>query len=217
MGVPALDRDGIELPASTRRGQRQRPVEGGHSPIARRFCSRVNAVVVGVDQLAVALGGVPTDPVVLAAELVDEGSINAAERSLPSRASWCWAGNPRGRDRATASLSLCRYNVCTSERPMGTTRVNFRIPEELIEKADVAGRITHKNRTEIVIEALREYLEDVEDEDRFKEELVELYLDDEIEYETLTAFVGRQDAEAVRTSKALLEDADGIVEDLAGR
>lgn len=100
---------------------------------------------------------------------------------------------------------------------MGTTRVNFRIPDELLEKADVAATITHKNRTEIVTEALREYLDGVEDEDAFKEELVELYLDDEIGFDVLKTFVGRQDAESVRASKAVLDHGDDIAADLAGR
>lgn len=98
---------------------------------------------------------------------------------------------------------------------MGTTRVNFRIPEELIEKADVAAKITHKNRTEIVTEALREYLDDIEDEDAFKEALVESYLDGDLDYAVLKEFLGRQDAEAVRTSKALLDQGEDIADELA--
>lgn len=98
---------------------------------------------------------------------------------------------------------------------MGTKRVNFRIPEELIEKADVAAQITHKNRTEIVTEALREYLDEIEDMEAFKEELVERYLDDDISYDVLKEFVGRQDAEAVRASKTLLDQGEDIADDLA--
>ena len=98
---------------------------------------------------------------------------------------------------------------------MSTTRVNFRIPDELLEKADVAAKITHKNRTEIVTEALRAYLDGVEDEEAFKEELVELYLDDEIGFDVLKAFVGRQDAESVRASKAILDRGDDLAADLA--
>ena len=98
---------------------------------------------------------------------------------------------------------------------MSTTRVNFRIPDELIEKADVAAKITHKNRTEIVTEALRAYLDSVEDEETFKEELVELYLENEIEFDVLKAFVGRQDAESIRASKAILDRGDDVAEKLA--
>jgi metal-responsive CopG/Arc/MetJ family transcriptional regulator len=98
---------------------------------------------------------------------------------------------------------------------MSTTRVNFRIPEELIEKADVAAQVAHKNRTEIVTEALREYFADIENEDAFKEAVIELYLDEQIGFETLKEFIGRQDAESVRASKTLLDQGDEMADDLA--
>jgi len=99
---------------------------------------------------------------------------------------------------------------------MGTTRVNFRIPEDLIEKADVAAQVTHKNRTEIVTEALREYLKEIQDEEAFKEDVIELYLEDAIGFETLQEFIGRQDAESVRTSKTLLDEGEELADELAG-
>jgi metal-responsive CopG/Arc/MetJ family transcriptional regulator len=98
---------------------------------------------------------------------------------------------------------------------MGSTRVNFRLPESLVEKADVAAEIAHKNRTEIIIEALQEYLDDVEDDEKFKEAVVELHLDDRISFEVLKEFVGRQDAESVRASKHILEQGDDLADDLA--
>jgi len=98
---------------------------------------------------------------------------------------------------------------------MGTTRVNFRLPEDLIQKTDVAAEITHKNRTEILKEALQEYLDDVEDDDKFREAVVELYLDDQIEFSVLKEFVGRQDAEAVKASKSLLDRGDELADELA--
>lgn len=98
---------------------------------------------------------------------------------------------------------------------MGSTRVNFRLPEDLVERADVAAEVSKKNRTEIVTEALREYLDDIEDDETFREAVVELYLDDQITFETLKAFVGRRDAESVRASKALLDSGDDLAEELA--
>ena len=98
---------------------------------------------------------------------------------------------------------------------MGTTRVNFRIPDELVEKADIAAKITHKDRTEIVTEALRAYLDEIEDEEAFKEEVVELYLEDELGFEVLKTFVGRQDAEAVRASKTVLDQGEALADELA--
>ena len=97
---------------------------------------------------------------------------------------------------------------------MGSTRVNFRLPEELIEKADVAAEVNKKNRTEIVKEALQSYLEDVEGDETFKEAVVELYLDDRIGFEVLKEFVGRQDAESVRASKTVLDQGEDLADDL---
>ena len=98
---------------------------------------------------------------------------------------------------------------------MGNTRVNFRLPEELVEKADVAAEISKKNRTEIVKDALQQHLDDIEDNEKFREAVVELYLDDEIGFDILKQFTGRQDAESVRASKALLEQGDDMADELA--
>jgi metal-responsive CopG/Arc/MetJ family transcriptional regulator len=98
---------------------------------------------------------------------------------------------------------------------MGTKRVNFRLPEELIAQADVAAEVTHKNRTEILIEALRQYLEEKESDESFREAVVELYLDNQIEFERLTEVIGRQDAESVRASKQVLDRGEELADDLA--
>lgn len=98
---------------------------------------------------------------------------------------------------------------------MGTTKVNFRLPDDLVEKADVAAEVTHTNRTQIIVEALQQYLREVEDDEHFKEAVIELYLDDEISFEVLKEFIGRQDAEAVRASKTILEQGDDLADELA--
>ena len=98
---------------------------------------------------------------------------------------------------------------------MDSTRVNFRLPEELIQKADVAAEVSKKNRTEIVKEALQQYLNKVENDKNFKEAVVELYLDDQIGFEVLKEFVKRQDAESVRASKTILDQGEDLADDLA--
>lgn len=98
---------------------------------------------------------------------------------------------------------------------MSTKRVNFRLPEELIAQADVAAEVTHKNRTEILIEALRQYLEEKESDESFREAVVELYLDDQIEFEKLAEVIGRQDAESVRASKHVLDQGEDLANKLA--
>ncbi|SIR89637.1 hypothetical protein SAMN05421858_4436 [Haladaptatus litoreus] len=98
---------------------------------------------------------------------------------------------------------------------MSTRKVNFRLPEELVTHADIAAEVTHKNRTELLIEALREYLKEIESEESFQQAVVELYLADELDFETLRDIIGRQDAEAVRTSKQLLDEGDDLADKLA--
>ncbi|MFC7205429.1 ribbon-helix-helix protein, CopG family [Haloferax namakaokahaiae] len=98
---------------------------------------------------------------------------------------------------------------------MSTKRVNFRLPEELVDHADIAAAVTHKNRTELLIEALRRYLEEIEAEESFREAVVELYLDDEIDFDKLSEVIGRQDAEAVRASKQVLDRGEELADKLA--
>lgn len=98
---------------------------------------------------------------------------------------------------------------------MGTTKVNFRLPDDLLEKADVAAEITHKNRTDIITEALKEYLDEVENDEKFRGAVIDLYLDDRIEFEVLQEFLGRQDAESVRASKTLLDRGDELANEMA--
>jgi metal-responsive CopG/Arc/MetJ family transcriptional regulator len=98
---------------------------------------------------------------------------------------------------------------------MSNTRVNFRLPEDLVDKADVAAEVNKRNRTEIVKEALQDYIEEVENDEKFKEAVVELYLDDQIGFELLKEFIGRQDAESVRASKTILDRGDKLADELA--
>lgn len=98
---------------------------------------------------------------------------------------------------------------------MKTSKTNFRLPDDLVEKADVVADLTHRNRTEVLKEALRTYFDAVEDDDQFRETVVESYLDGAIDFETLATFVGRRDAAAVRASKELLENGEEIARELA--
>ena len=96
-----------------------------------------------------------------------------------------------------------------------STRVNFRLPENLLDKADVAAEVSQKNRTEVVKEALQGYLKEIEDDEKFREAVVELYLDDKMGFETLKEFIGRQDAESIRASKNILDQGEELADEMA--
>jgi predicted transcriptional regulator len=97
---------------------------------------------------------------------------------------------------------------------MHTTEVNLRLPDSLVEKADVAAEATDRNRTEVVKRALHQYFREVADDEAFREAVVESYLDDQISFDVLTEFVGRQDAEAIRASRDILDRGNEISEEL---
>lgn len=99
---------------------------------------------------------------------------------------------------------------------MATTRVNFRLPEDLVERADLAATVESKNRTEVVTEALVAYLEALETQERYRESLVERFLDDEVGFVALREAIGLRDAEAVRASKALLDRSEEVSGTMAG-
>jgi len=98
---------------------------------------------------------------------------------------------------------------------MTTKKVNLRLPDEMVEKADAVAEISHGSRTDILKQALQEYFKQVENDEKFKQEIVELYLEEEIGFEVLKEFIGRQDAEAVKTSRSILENGDEMARDLA--
>lgn len=98
---------------------------------------------------------------------------------------------------------------------LGTKRINVRLPEELVREADGTAKVKHKNRTELIKEALADYLQKSERGEEFKEKAVDLYLDGEISYEVLEALIGRRDAESVKASKDILERGDEIAEEMA--
>ncbi|KXA93007.1 CopG family transcriptional regulator [candidate division MSBL1 archaeon SCGC-AAA259E17] len=98
---------------------------------------------------------------------------------------------------------------------MGTKRVNVRLPEKLVRETDGIAKARQKNRTDLIREALGEYLRKVEDEKKFREEIVDLYLDKEVSYEVLKAIIGRRDAEAVKASRDILEGGEELAAKMA--
>ncbi|WP_233510365.1 CopG family transcriptional regulator [Haloferax sp. Atlit-4N] len=98
---------------------------------------------------------------------------------------------------------------------MSTKRVDFRLPDALVARTDVAAEVTHTNRTETLTETLRQYLEQKASDEQFREAVVERYLDGQIQFEKLAEIIGRQDAEAVRASKEVLDRGDALTDNLA--
>ena len=82
----------------------------------------------------------------------------------------------------------------------GLTRIDLRLPAELVEKTDILAKLEYKNRTDVIKSALSEYLRRVETTMQLREKAVESYLDDKLSYNELAVIIGRQNAESVKVS-----------------
>lgn len=94
-------------------------------------------------------------------------------------------------------------------------RVELWLPTELARKADVAARIAGVSRADLVGDAVRAYVADIQAQDEFKEQGIVMYLDGVIEYDELEAVLGRADANAVQASEKMLDRSSDIADDLA--
>lgn len=95
-----------------------------------------------------------------------------------------------------------------------STRVHFRAPERLIEQADVLAVAEDKNRTDVLVDALREYLAEASDEERVRQAIADAYYEDRLTFEQVKAIVGTEPAQNFRVLKRQLTD-EGISDDLA--
>ncbi|WP_097009362.1 hypothetical protein [Natronoarchaeum philippinense] len=92
-------------------------------------------------------------------------------------------------------------------------RVQFRAPDRLIDRADALADVLGEDRTDVLVTALREYLQDAAHDDALTQEIAAAYYDDEITYEQLKGLVGAEEAANLRVLKQQLDE--GFVDELA--
>ena len=85
-------------------------------------------------------------------------------------------------------------------------RVQFRAPHRLIDRADALADVLGEDRTDILVTALREYLQEAAHDDALTQEISAAYYDDEISFEQLKALVGAEEASNLRVLKQQLDE-----------
>ena len=85
-------------------------------------------------------------------------------------------------------------------------RVHFQSPEYLVERLDAIADLFDKDRTDVLVEAIREYIEDTADSETFQELVAARYYDDQLDFETVKQLVGAETAQRLRLLKSDLED-----------
>lgn len=85
-------------------------------------------------------------------------------------------------------------------------RVQFRAPSDLVDRADALATVLGADRTEVIIDALREHLREAAHDDELVQEIADAYYDDEIGFEQLRALVGHEEAANFRVLKSQLRE-----------
>ena len=85
-------------------------------------------------------------------------------------------------------------------------RVQFHSPASLVERLDAIAEVYDTNRSALLVEALREYLEKTADSEPFQDLVATKYYDDKLDFEAVTQLVGGETAQRFRFLKAALED-----------
>ncbi len=93
-------------------------------------------------------------------------------------------------------------------------RVQFRAPNRLIDRADALAAVLGEDRTDVLVTALREYLQDAAHDDTLVQEIAAAYYDDEITFEQLKALVGAEEAANLRVLKQQLDE--DFIDEVAG-
>ena len=92
-------------------------------------------------------------------------------------------------------------------------RVQFRAPHRLIDRTDALAAVLGEDRTDILVTALREYLQDAAHDDTLTQEIAAAYYDKEITHEQLRNLIGVEEAANLRVLKQQLDE--DFVEEVA--
>jgi hypothetical protein len=100
------------------------------------------------------------------------------------------------------------------------TRVDFNAPKSLVERADSAIEILDISRTRLLIDALEAELEELVNDEEFQRRLSDAYYDGRVEYDTVEAILGREEAlrlkllrESIDRTPAIPTLEDGLPSD----
>ena len=107
---------------------------------------------------------------------------------------------------AETVITLCAeyaHRMSASDDPR---RVHFQSPEYLVDRLDAIAELFDTDRTDLLVEAIREYIEETADSETFQELVATKYYDDQLEFETVKQLVGAETAQRLRLLKADLED-----------
>ena len=74
------------------------------------------------------------------------------------------------------------------------TRVDFNAPASIVERADNAAELLDISRTQLLIDALQDELDELADDDGFRSRLRDAYYDERVDFQTVKSVLGQEEA-----------------------
>ena len=90
------------------------------------------------------------------------------------------------------------------------TRVDFNAPKSLVERADSVVEILDISRTRLLIDALEDELEALANDEEFRRRLSDAYYDGRVEYDTVEAVLGREEAMRMKLLRASIDRTPAV-------
>ena len=90
------------------------------------------------------------------------------------------------------------------------TRVDFNAPKSLVERADSVVEILDISRTRLLIDALEDELEGLATDEGFRRRLSDAYYNSRIDYDTVEAILGREEAMRMKLFRASIDRTPAI-------
>ena len=90
------------------------------------------------------------------------------------------------------------------------TRVDFNAPKSLVERADSVAEILDISRTRLLIDALEDELEALANDEEFRRRLSDAYYDGHVEYDTVEAVLGREEAMRMKLLRASIDRTPAV-------
>lgn len=83
-----------------------------------------------------------------------------------------------------------------------TRRVHFKSPSTLLERFDTVANLFDSDRTTLLQEAMRSYLDEQADDEEFRRTVAERYFADEVSLETVRDLLGTEEAQRLQLLRA---------------
>ena len=90
---------------------------------------------------------------------------------------------------------------------MPSKQISIRMDSRLLEEIDRIANEKYKNRSDIIRDALVEYVEGELEEEEIKEKVTKKFLEGELEYRDFAKVVGIEKAKEIETAKEVLEES----------